>query len=393
MGRILWICSWYPNQTNPYVGDFVQRQAEAVSKFTGVCVLYVTEWNQKKYYYEEINATENLSELKIHIPATGKSIGQKVWKFFKFFKAYLKGYRLIIKKYGEPRLIHLNVIYPAGFFALLLNYVIGVPLITSEHWSGYFPESNKFRGVFMKALARYIARKSKAILTISSALPDAMKNHGLHGNFITIPNVVQTEKILPGKNVSTNPTFTFLHVSGFHDPSKNISGILLAVKKLSKLRKDFKIVMVGGIPLERKKYFENLATELNLVEYTEFTGPLPYAETFNFYAQANAFILFSNYEGGLPCVLAEAMSAGLPIIATRLVGVEDWVTENVGYLVEKGKIDELAVAMNKMIDNHNTFDQKKIRNLALHYFSYSSIGKKIDTIYRQYVKDKNRQMS
>ena len=41
--KVLWLASWYPNQINPYEGDFVQRHATAVAAYSSVTVVYISQ--------------------------------------------------------------------------------------------------------------------------------------------------------------------------------------------------------------------------------------------------------------------------------------------------------------------------------------------------------------
>lgn len=43
--HVLWLCSWYPNDTDLFIGDFIQRQAQAVSLFAHVDVFSVIDAN------------------------------------------------------------------------------------------------------------------------------------------------------------------------------------------------------------------------------------------------------------------------------------------------------------------------------------------------------------
>jgi len=63
------------------------------------------------------------------------------------------------------------------------------------------------------------------------------------------------------------------------------------------------------------------------------------------YAEAQVLCLPSRREG-VPLVLLEAMSFGLPVIATPVGGVADYVEhEDNGLLVPPGDIDALAVSI------------------------------------------------
>lgn len=69
------------------------------------------------------------------------------------------------------------------------------------------------------------------------------------------------------------------------------------------------------------------------------------ANVTKYLAAADVFILPSRWEG-LPIALLEAMSAGLPVIATRVEGVDEVVEEGVhGVLVQPESTEELAKAI------------------------------------------------
>jgi glycosyltransferase involved in cell wall biosynthesis len=70
-----------------------------------------------------------------------------------------------------------------------------------------------------------------------------------------------------------------------------------------------------------------------------------------FLASADVFVMPSLWEG-LSIALLEAMSAGLPIIATQVEGMEEVVSEGVeGLLVPAGNVETLADAVTRILDN------------------------------------------
>jgi len=72
-------------------------------------------------------------------------------------------------------------------------------------------------------------------------------------------------------------------------------------------------------------------------------------DTAALYSAADAFVLSSRSEG-LPMVILEAMTAGLPVIATRVGGVPDAVGDR-GLLVDPGAPEALASAMARMVED------------------------------------------
>jgi glycosyltransferase involved in cell wall biosynthesis len=73
----------------------------------------------------------------------------------------------------------------------------------------------------------------------------------------------------------------------------------------------------------------------------------------HFLAVADIFVLPSRWEG-LPIALLEAMSAGLPVAATRVEGVDEVVRDGEdGYLVNPEDSNELATAILKLLARPN----------------------------------------
>jgi len=75
-----------------------------------------------------------------------------------------------------------------------------------------------------------------------------------------------------------------------------------------------------------------------------YTGPLPNAEIFKFYREntVNLFLNLSETEG-LPFVLIEAISMGIPLMATDVGGCREIANQNTGVLLEANP-DPAAVA-------------------------------------------------
>lgn len=97
--------------------------------------------------------------------------------------------------------------------------------------------------------------------------------------------------------------------------------------------------ILGDGPL--KEELETYLKEHKLTQHIFMEGNVENVE--QYLAEADAFVLSSNYEG-LPLVILEAMASGLPIVSTDVGGVKDVVTDN-GLLVEPHSIEKLASAM------------------------------------------------
>jgi glycosyltransferase involved in cell wall biosynthesis len=104
------------------------------------------------------------------------------------------------------------------------------------------------------------------------------------------------------------------------------------------------LCMVGDGP-EREE-LERLAGELGLMRDCLFPG---YQEDVApFFAAFDAFVLPSGNEG-TPVTAIEALASGCPVVATRVGGVPDVVSDGVdGLLVEPGDREALADALARL---------------------------------------------
>jgi glycosyltransferase involved in cell wall biosynthesis len=84
-----------------------------------------------------------------------------------------------------------------------------------------------------------------------------------------------------------------------------------------------------------------------LTERCRFLGFRP--DTRALYSAADALVLPSRSEG-LPMVVLEAMTAGLPVVATRVGGVSDAV-EACGLMISPARPGEIAAAMKRLCED------------------------------------------
>ncbi len=167
-----------------------------------------------------------------------------------------------------------------------------------------------------------------------------------------------------------------IHVSTFGYP-KNIEGLLRVIARLTPVRTDFELVMVGPCPEALKRGLQ----EKGLLNKRVFlTGEIPYREVALQMQQSHIMVLFSRFEN-LPCVLLEGFCCGVPAIGTNIGGIPEIINEKNGIMVEPGNEEELLKALHTMLDNYSGYDRKLIAEEAAARFSYQVIGKKFADIY------------
>jgi glycosyltransferase involved in cell wall biosynthesis len=111
----------------------------------------------------------------------------------------------------------------------------------------------------------------------------------------------------------------------------------------------------------------------------EVTGKLPPEELDKYYQEASVFCL-PTYREPFGVVFIEAMAAHLPIVATRVGAIPDFVEEGRnGFTVEPGDIQALAEALLQLLKNPElcrSFGEHSFR-LTRDRYSWKVVGKSI----------------
>ncbi|HKY92800.1 MAG TPA: glycosyltransferase [Nevskiaceae bacterium] len=110
---------------------------------------------------------------------------------------------------------------------------------------------------------------------------------------------------------------------------------------------------------------EALVGELGLQDSVQLPGRVPW--TAPWFARADVFVLSSRREG-LPAVLIEALSVGLPVVATRCPSGPEEILQDgrLGRLVEVGDVDGLARAIEAALDDPSP-DRDALRSRAAEF--------------------------
>jgi len=371
--HILFLPRWYPNRYDRMWGLFVKKHAEAVSLLNQVSVLYLHPIDKGQDGIEYIEEKkDHLYTLYIYYPKPKNQI----LYFFTFLKLYFKGLRKIQKR-RKVDISHVHILTRMGFLAWISSYTQGLPYVITEHWSRYLPSVNIYSGAFRKFITKKVVKRAKAMMPVTANLREAMEAHHLHNsNYQIVPNVV--DDLFFKAELNDSGIKRVIHVSTFEDKSKNITGILKALKAISTKRRDFKMVLIGdGMDF---KSLNSLAKELELDDLVEFTGLLEKDDLVREYAKASFMLINSNYEN-MPVVINEAMACGLPVLSTNVGGISEHLDSSKGVLIQANDHQQLIEQFNWMLNHASDYDKESIREYAESHFSSKSICRKLNTIY------------
>ena len=374
---MLFLSSWYPNRILPKNGNFVRRHAQAVTKFAAVASLHVISDEAVKEVEIEAQELNGVYEVIVYYPKSSKWRPDK--KYRKLLEAHRRGYAHILEAWGAIDITHLNVIYPAGLFALELKEKYGIPYIITEHWTAFLKVNPHEFKVYERYFIRQIGKQASALCPVSEDLKNAFVDFGFKGPFHTIPNVVDTD-LFAHADRDTRDGIKILHVSTFKDNHKNISGLLRVIGRLRKERNDFHITMVGN---RFGTKYDTLIQSLGLTDDTLTILPVvPLADIARMMQEQHLFVLFSNYEN-LPCVISEAHCTGMVVVGSDVGGTREMISDRNGYIVEARDEDALYEKLTLVMDGYGLYNTMEISRTAALRYGYDPVGKAFLDLYEK----------
>ena len=362
---IVHIPSWFPIPEKPLNGNFIFRHIESLGDRVQSVILH----HLHDGFMPEVPANATL------FPVKADSDDK-----FGLFRAYMTAFDELVRQYGKPDILHLHVALPLGPVAARISRKHRIPLVVSEHWTGYLPMNRPNLTFTEKVMLWQTYLHATHVTAVSQNLLD---NIGLTVHAAAkkpqtvVGNVVDTHLFSLKDSLLPLDKKQILHVSTLENNAKNIMGILHAVDTLSKQRNDFELNIVHDF---QNILAETYVRERGLDAIVHFLGRKTSAEIAALLRQSAFFLLFSNFENQ-PCVLLESFCTGTPVITTPVGGILEIANEGNAVIVNPKDETQLTETVNFMLDNSQQFAPAEIRRNALELCSPEVIGKKWLDLY------------
>jgi Glycosyltransferase len=170
-------------------------------------------------------------------------------------------------------------------------------------------------------------------------------------------------------------------------------GIIFLVRALDIIRReipDAHLLCIGGTPkwLGGIDYRQILLSEINrlgLNEHVTLSEAVKNHELPPIYNSSELLALPSYYET-FSKVCLEAMSCGIPVVATNMGGIPEVVEENVtGYLIPYGSVKKLADVIISLLQDRGRAKKMGIngRIRVLKNFTWSAVSERIQKVYNE----------
>ena len=308
---------------------------------------------------------------------------------FKVFKA-IKLVKNIVKEFN-PDIVHCHS-SGAGFIGRLTTRN-KIPTIFTAHGWGFnigVPFLQKQIAILAE---KFVSKYSVKIITVSEFVRKlGIKNKiAKKEKFEIIYNGIKSKVIptghqdsLKSKKSKVNEKIKIVFVGRLAEPKDPII-LVKAYEELSnELKEKSEIIIIGGGPkkIELEKFIvQNKVKNVNLL------GSLSRDQVFDMVNESDVFVLVSKYEG-LPMTILEAMSFGLPVVASDVGGVGEIIEDGInGFLLKNNSAEELKESLEKLIIDKRLREKMGAVSIekVLSEFSIDKMLKKTEELYNKVI--------
>lgn len=206
-----------------------------------------------------------------------------------------------------------------------------------------------FERLFFKKL-NGLALMTKTLIKHYSAFP-IPKPILLH-----LPMTVDLERFNQTVPILENFQSPYIAFVGVMDNAKDGVNILIdAFSKISNKFPEFNLYLVGGWNYDTPSHIE-LIKSLNLGEKVKWMGEYKRDQIPSIVSNASLLVLprpdSKQAQGGFPTKLGEYLASGVPVCATTVGEIPNYLTDNENvFFAEPGSVESFAKAMDKALSN------------------------------------------
>lgn len=378
MSYILEVSHGYPTKKYPLHGIFQFDQTLAIKNVGQDVILAVVDvrsirrwrkWGIKKQNIKGIDIYE------INLP-----VGRVPLKYrIKIETWALKKLLYVIEKEkGKPNIMHAHF-GEMGFCAVELKNIFNIPVGITEHFSGINAKeiAKDVKEVYQKVYSR-----ADKLIAVSSILAQNIKMK-FGCNAIVINNIVDTS-LFNYRELNElkcgDENIRIISV-GSLDYRKGFDILIEAISKI-KSRKNFTLEIYGEGP--QRDRLKKQIEELRLQNVVSLKGFAPRKYLAELYKSSDFFVLASRWET-FGVVYIEALASGLPVIATKCGGPEDFVNNQNGILIETDNVKQLTESIEQMLLNITLYDKDRISDEVREKFSPQFIANKIIQTFQEFL--------
>ncbi len=221
-----------------------------------------------------------------------------------------------------------------------IHFDLFSPFAQAENLGGHF--NARWRMAIALRLLRYLC----VVRVTAQRLQMELFARGLHSivTILPMPASIPTSSVPMAFRANRPKRVLFV---GRLVPQKNLRRWMRVAEHVHREEPEVEFLWAGDGPLRTELLAE--AERLGLSAQLHWLGPVPYGQLPAIYSQVTVFLLTSNYEG-LPRVVMEAGVQGVPVVSSRVMGVEDIVLDGeTGFLHDPEDESGLAASVLRLL--------------------------------------------
>ena len=236
----------------------------------------------------------------------------------------------------------------------------------------------------------------RRIVAVSERVRRQLKQHYQvpDEQIITIPNGINLDRFNPRNALSRATVRRSFGVPAnvplvlFVGSQYRLKGLEFAIKALAQMRTSARLLVVGG---DTAAPFKRLAEQLGVSDRVIFAGArtdLPMI-----YPAADAFVFPTLYET-FALVCLEAMASGLPVLASPVGGIEDYLRDGVNGFHIRRDADEIAVKLDRILSDPDLHARIREQGLAtVRNYSWDKIAEQYCRLFEELTSERARSLS
>jgi glycosyltransferase involved in cell wall biosynthesis len=298
----------------------------------------------------------------------------------------------------KPEIVHSHHPFLIGSTATRLAKKYNVPLVYTQHtmyeeYTHYVPIGFAKLKQFVISLSTGYANLSEQVIAPSQSIAKIIRERGVKTPIEIVPTGVHTDRFAQGNGEDFRKShnmprdvFVVGHV-GRLAPEKNLNFLSQAVASFLRNESRAHFMVVGYGPSEKK--LKEFFAENNLQKRVHLIGKLQGQKLIDAYHAMDVFAFSSKSETqGL--VLAEAMAAGIPVVALDASGVREVLRDGVnGCMLTEQDEQHFSDALSRFCKMSPETRQKFVEEAqkTARDFSVDTCVSKLVSVYQRLKKD------
>ena len=380
--NILIVSDGVPKVDRKMMGLFAFDQAKALaSKGHNVCVAAI---NLRSLRYKRKYGFTKFVRDGVKVYEYSLPVGGVPFSLYQHIACRCLGflYKKIIKDGNKPDVVH------AHFFDMIccaanVKKKFGYQLVGTEHFSKFINKDFEKRSQLIKRASKCYKNVDR-LFAVSNILADVTRTECQKETYV-VHNIVDCNTFTASERKVRHGRIKFVSVGRLSE-EKNFSLLIDAFSEACKIRQDICLEIYGAGELKDSLEDQIKANSVsNNIKLCGFADRAKIAANFK---STDCFVLLSSHET-FGVVYIEALASGVPVIATRCGGPEDFVSEENGILVDCNSKEQALAAILKMCDCCGNYNAQSISEDIKRRFSPDTIASQLEQHY-QFIVEKNQ---